>query len=170
MINQSDDGLVADLVAAVEHVLRRHQRAVHPPARHNPPAMSRRLTGIDYSRDTHLARTIYRSRRDRDALFGEAGELFGEGAWDILLDLYWARQEGRVVSVSSACLASAVPPTTGLRHLGRLERHDLVERCYDPFDKRRCFIALTEQCATIMDRWFARLAGEDPATSALVRP
>jgi hypothetical protein len=41
-------------------------------------------------------------------------DLFADPGWDILLDLYAARQEGKQVSVSSLCIAAAVPPTTAL--------------------------------------------------------
>jgi hypothetical protein len=36
-------------------------------------------------------------------------ELFKDPAWDILLDLYVARADGRGISVSSACIASGAP-------------------------------------------------------------
>ena len=61
-----------------------------------------------------LARKAYALRRKRAALFGNP-DLFGEPAWDILLDLYIAAGEGKPVSVSSACIGSAAPATTGLR-------------------------------------------------------
>ena len=38
-------------------------------------------------------------------------ELFGDPAWDMLLDLTAARAEHTRVSVTSLCIASAVPPT-----------------------------------------------------------
>lgn len=49
-----------------------------------------------------LARQAYALRRKRAAIFGNP-ELFGEPAWDILLDLYIAHAEAKPVSVSSAC-------------------------------------------------------------------
>ena len=39
-------------------------------------------------------------------------QLLSDPAWDMLLDLYAARLEGRRVSVSSLCIAAAVPPTS----------------------------------------------------------
>ena len=41
------------------------------------------------------ARKIYEDRRSRPSIFGNE-ELFGEPAWDILLDLYIAHVEGKV--------------------------------------------------------------------------
>ena len=160
-------GLSLELVAAIEPVLRRHleQGALRELAATQPAADQ--LAIADSSRFKPVAKAIYRARRDRDALFGQKSGLFGEPGWDILLDLYRARQEQRFVSVSSACIASAVPPTTGLRHIAALQRHGLVERQYDPFDARRCFVGLTDIGAAIMDRWFARLGAESRTESAV---
>ncbi|WCT73508.1 hypothetical protein PQ455_18170 [Sphingomonas naphthae] len=88
-----------------------------------------------------LARRALRLRRRRERLFG-AG-LFSDPAWDILLDLLVAGAEQRAISVSSACLAGAGPATTGLRHLGMLERRGLVERVRAPGKSRRVHVRLT---------------------------
>ncbi len=61
-----------------------------------------------------LAREIYKARRLRDAVLPR---LFGEPAWDILLDLFASEAEHIDVSVSSACLAAGVPATTAHRYL-----------------------------------------------------
>ena len=66
-----------------------------------------------------IARYTYLMRRTRNAIFGSP-DMFGEPAWDIPLDLYIAYAENKPVSVSSACIGSASPPTTGLRWLGVL--------------------------------------------------
>ncbi|MEM7664573.1 MAG: winged helix DNA-binding protein [Pseudomonadota bacterium] len=101
-----------------------------------------------------IARRTYAIRRQRGAIFGNA-ELFGEPAWDILLDLYVAYTDGNPVSVSSACIGSAAPPTTGLRWLGVLAEHDLVVREQDPDDQRRVLVRLTDRGVEAMDRYFA---------------
>lgn len=100
------------------------------------------------------ARHIYALRRKRGAIFGNP-ELFGEPAWDILLDLYIAHADEKNVSVSSACIGSAAPPTTGLRWLGILARHDLVLREEDPDDQRRVLVRLSEWGLRAMDLYFA---------------
>jgi len=96
-------------------------------------------------------------RRNQTAIFGNP-ELFGEPAWDILLDLYIAYVEDKPVSVSSACIGSAAPPTTGLRWLGVLAENDLVLREHDPEDQRRVLVRLTETGLAAMDEYFARAA------------
>ena len=89
-----------------------------------------------------LASDLYRQRRMRDRIF-EKSNLFGEPAWDILLDLYVAHLDKRSVSVSSACIASCVPATTALRCIGRLESLELLRRLPDRKDNRRVLITLT---------------------------
>lgn len=107
-----------------------------------------------------LARKAYALRRKRAAIFGNP-DLFGEPAWDILLDLFIAQGEGKPVSVSSACIGSAAPATTGLRWLGVLADEGLVVRENDPEDHRRVLVRLTPAGRAAMERFF------DAADSAL---
>ena len=100
-----------------------------------------------------LARKTYALRRKRASLFANP-DLFGEPAWDILLDLYIAAGEGKPVSVSSACIGSAAPATTGLRWLGVLADEGLVVRENDAEDHRRVLVRLTPSGQAAMDRFF----------------
>ena len=100
-----------------------------------------------------MARKAYALRRKRDTIFGKP-DLFGEPAWDILLDLYIAQGEGKSVSVSSACIGSAAPATTGLRWLGVLADEGLVVRENDAGDHRRVLVRLTLKGRTAMERFF----------------
>lgn len=100
-----------------------------------------------------LARQAYALRRKRAAIFGNP-DLFGEPAWDILLDLFIAAGEGKSVSVSSACIGSAAPATTGLRWLGILADEGLVVRENDPEDHRRVLVRLTGAGQAAMERFF----------------
>lgn len=109
-----------------------------------------------------MAITHYRARRRRDVAFGQDGALFGDPAWDILLDLFAAWLDGKRVSISSACIAAAVPPTTGLRYLGMLEDRGLIERDPDPHDRRRSFVRVTPQAVDALNRWVAS-CGRDQA-------
>lgn len=88
-------------------------------------------------------RAVIRSRRMRAQFF--ADELFADPAWDMLLDLFAAELERRQVSVSSLCIAAAVPPTTALRWIGTLHEAGLFERKADPTDRRRAYIGLSAQ-------------------------
>lgn len=95
-----------------------------------------------------LARRAYSDRRRRAKYFDAS--LFGEPAWDLLLDLFIAEKEGRRVSVTSACIGAAVPSTTALRWILVLENEDLVWRENDPKDARRAFLHLTAKAYTQM--------------------
>lgn len=101
-------------------------------------------------------RDVLRARRLRDRFFGDG--LFEDPAWDMLLDLYAARLEGRRVSVSSLCIAAAVAPTTALRWIARLSELRLLARAPDPRDRRRVFIALTDAAADAMQAYLGALA------------
>ena len=90
-----------------------------------------------------LARKIYSARRKVDEIFGVPGFSVSP-AWDILLDLYQAKNMGKEISVTSACIGAACPPTTALRWLQALESLQLVKRQQDHEDKRRSMVELTE--------------------------
>lgn len=106
--------------------------------------------------DPRLMRRIIRQRQLRARYFD--GDLFADPAWDMLLDLTAAAGEQVQVSVSSLCIASAVPPTTALRWIGVLTDAGLIERTEDPHDRRRVFLTLTRKAADAMAHYFAALA------------
>ena len=101
-----------------------------------------------------LARAMYRERRAREAAFGCGLELFGEPAWDMLLDLYIAQAEGKRVAVSSACIAAVVPATTALRWIASLTRRGFVVESDDASDGRRSFLRLSEKGTEAMELFF----------------
>jgi hypothetical protein len=88
-------------------------------------------------------RAVIRARRLRGQYF--ATELFADPAWDMLLDLFAASLERQRVSVSSLCIAAAVPPTTALRWIGTMHEAGLFGRQADPGDRRRAYIVLSEK-------------------------
>ena len=90
-----------------------------------------------------LAGKIYSARRDVDAIFGMPGFAVSPG-WDMMLDLYQAKMQGKKISVTSACIGGACPPTTGLRWLQALENMHLVARGPDQDDKRRIMVELSD--------------------------
>jgi hypothetical protein len=72
------------------------------------------------------ARSLFRQRRSRDALFS-AG-LFGEPAWDLLLSLYIARCEGRCLSMLALCRSLDLPVAEAREWLGPLEASRLIQK------------------------------------------
>lgn len=96
---------------------------------------------------------ISRFRRRRTDLFAEPG-LFGEPAYDILLELYIAHHEGRQVTISDACNAAHVPWTTAIWQVKRLHTLRLVRRLEDDRDRRRCYIALEPKALSVLNQLF----------------
>lgn len=117
------------------------------------------LLAIKHSQDNletdliDFAKRAYDERRKRDVIFNDP-DLFGEPAWDILLDLMHAEHRGKRVSITSACIGSAAPPTTALRWIKILESKGLIERIIDERDARRSFIRLTHAGLAKMKAYF----------------
>ncbi|MDJ0278707.1 winged helix DNA-binding protein [Sphingomonas sp. 2R-10] len=101
-------------------------------------------------------RGAIRARRMRDQFLPK--DLFADPGWDMLLDLFAARLEGSRVSVSSLCIASAVPPTTALRWITTLTDAGLLMRREDPSDRRRAFIVLTARGVAGMEGYAQAVA------------
>lgn len=112
--------------------------------------------------DPQMVRQIIANRQARARFFDPA--LFGDPAWDMLLDLTAAHGEGARVSVTSLCIAAGVPATTALRWLTQMVETGIFIRVPDPADKRRAFIALSDKAISAMVSYFASL--RTPATLA----
>jgi hypothetical protein len=106
-----------------------------------------------------LERVIWLIRARRNRVRYLPPELFAEPAWDILLDLLRAELAGERISVSSACIAADVPPTTGLRWLKALEHYGLVLRQCDTRDARRTFVVLSRDTSKALRRYFLEVVG-----------
>ena len=100
-------------------------------------------------------RTIIKARRARSEYFD--ADMFADPAWDILLDLMLARIEGSTESISSLCIAAAVPMTTAMRWIRELIARGVLIRWPDPDDGRRNFVALSEQAAKQMTAYLQNL-------------
>jgi hypothetical protein len=132
--------------------------AVRAQARYFYP-VGRPMGGDEATRDRDQAkrvRRLIRHRRTRERFF--PADLFADPAWDMLLDLFAARLERQLVSVSSLCIASAVPATTALRWIKTLTDSGLFLREADEQDGRRIFIAMSDQAYSAMHRYFEALA------------
>ncbi len=92
--------------------------------------------------DRHWTRSLIDLCMARQHFFPDG--LFSDPAWDMLLDLTYARLSGKRVSVSSLCIASRVPATTALRRIGDIVVQGLATRIRDESDGRRVFVELTD--------------------------
>ena len=86
-----------------------------------------------------VAERLYAERRRRDEYFPAA--LFGEPAWDLLLALFIAHDEGRHVSLQEAYSAAKVDPRDGPALVDRLVDAGLVSRSHNRWNA----ILLTDQ-------------------------
>lgn len=140
------------VLTELEEIVRRHRDGVGL-----SPATTRAYA--------EKARSIYRARRGRANVFGGDADLFADPAWDLLLDLFVAHESNKSMSVSSACIAAAVPPTTALRWIALLEKRGLIERRADSNDSRRSFLDLSSYAYLRMQEWL-RVWAQDCAPGA----
>jgi DNA-binding MarR family transcriptional regulator len=115
----------------------------------------KRSRPVEESSPLALATSIYRFRQRRAQIFADE-DLFGEPAYDILLDLYIAHHEERHVTISDACNAAGVPCTTALRQVNILEQRGLIRRFPDHRDRRRSYVALEPRALSALERLFTR--------------
>jgi DNA-binding MarR family transcriptional regulator len=123
-----DEG-VAELASRLVEAVRNQGAA-------SQPSQRAKATTLEF------ANVLARQRRSRSRHFAPA--LFGEPAWDMLLDLFVASERRCETSVKSVSIASGVPATTALRWLMVLEDAQLIEREPDPADGRRTLIRLSK--------------------------
>lgn len=90
-----------------------------------------------------LAERIYDGRRRRNRFLDD--DLFGEPAWDMLLDLFINHARKQRVPTTSLCIASLAPTTTALRWISILEQRGLVRRISSERDQRVHYVELEEK-------------------------
>lgn len=97
--------------------------------------------------------TVHR-RKSRSQLLG-APHLFGEPAWDILIDLFIHHCEDKRVSMSELCLIAGIPASSALRLVHRLCDKQLLDLVPDTNDGRRHFVALTQDTLQRLEAYFS---------------
>lgn len=102
-----------------------------------------------------LATSLLRERRARADGFPELS--LGEAEWDMVLDLYVNHCRSGLVSISSACIGSGVPPTTALRHLSCLVERGVVTREPHPDDARVQLASLTPSYVEKVERYLKKI-------------
>jgi len=88
------------------------------------------------------AKRILNNRRVRAKFFD--ADLFGEPAFDILLDVFVSEADGKELCVGDICAGAGVPTTTAARQIRDLCSRGLLIRSDDPFDGRRVFVRLND--------------------------
>lgn len=106
-----------------------------------------------------FAQRLQRARQERDAYIPAA--ILGEPGWSLLLDLFVAHHEGRMVNSSGACFGAGLPQTTGLRWLDKLDLAGLIVRHPHPRDTRFVMIELSpeglQRMTAVLGRMLARI-------------
>ena len=156
-MNESDSRHATELKLLATNLLRVANEILADAA--PEPAVGERDTPLqegwsDVNQEKILIKAIeiYKSRQRRSRHL--PSELFGEPAWDILLDLFAARLQKKRISVTSACTASGVPLTTALRWLRVLEDSRMIERYDSETDQRVTWVKLTASASNSMFNFF----------------
>lgn len=97
---------------------------------------------------------LYGERRRRDSLFPDG--LFGEPAWDLMLALFMARENGRPMILCKAYRAAEVTDTTGRRLLDRMEEAGLITRRRAPRSRKMRVVELTDTATERLIDYLAR--------------
>jgi DNA-binding MarR family transcriptional regulator len=103
-----------------------------------------------------LLRKVQKARSRRHDFLNP--RLFGEPAWDMLLELFACTVEQRRITVGEMCRAANVPQTTALRWIDVLLKEALVTRRSDPLDARRVHLELTPSAYSAMRDYAEQLS------------
>ena len=95
-----------------------------------------------------LARHTLKVRTTINSLYPD--DLFRDSAWDMMLELFVARMEGKQLCVKDLVVISGESPTSALRRIDRLQTEGLIQRRLDRRDHRRLRVDLTEAGHTAM--------------------
>ncbi len=98
-----------------------------------------------------MAEKLYSDRRRRDDYFPRG--LFGEPAWDLLLALFIALEDGRDLDLAKAYEAAEVNPKDGPALIDKLVASGMVVRSRGQHDKRRNTVILTDEAVERMSNY-----------------
>jgi len=110
--------------------------------------------GFDDSDTAGRVGRILKLRTSRRRIFD--AELFGEPAWDMLLQLYDAQLRGRTHCIADLCAASGIPPSAALRWIQCLVDGNWISKRCDPCDRQHVIVSLSPKGADAMQRFFSQ--------------
>jgi DNA-binding MarR family transcriptional regulator len=102
-----------------------------------------------------VADRLYSERRRRERHFPQG--LFKEPAWDLMLALFIAREEGRELDLIQACEVAGVTPGAGRSLLAKMESEGLVARAKSNRNRKRQTVALTKHSIERLSDYLAAL-------------
>lgn len=100
------------------------------------------------------ARATIRRRLLRRQLLGEP-DLFGEPAWDMILDLFVHEEARKPMAMSSICVSAGIPFSSAMRLAQKLCDAGLLQRSPDTFDGRRINLRIAPAVAHRLRAYFA---------------
>lgn len=155
--NESIVGLVKDLTTqlsaiAVEFGSRADRLANEPGGSGGGEAAASASGALDAR---ELAKQLLAQRLARFDHF--PAELFHEPAWDMLLALFVAQEERRVMNVKTLVGSAHAPVTTSQRWIDHLHKLKLIDRVIDPVDRRRMEISLSDAGNVAVTAYLRRL-------------
>jgi hypothetical protein len=103
------------------------------------------------------AQRIYHERRTRADFLGN-NEIFGEPAWDMLLNIFMRQSNNETVSVKSMDINESYPDSTAMRWLKVLEQSGLLRLQLDANNKDQHLICLTDAGYEGMLRYLENIA------------
>ncbi|HEX7783294.1 MAG TPA: JAB domain-containing protein [Sphingobium sp.] len=156
-----DIDIVDHIVVTASRAMRVSSLTTFQP--HQPTASSHILkdslgpkAGSPYDRGTAAlenARAVRARRSFRRALIGSP-ELFGEPAWEMLVEVFIQEGEGVKIAVNTLCRSSTATPSTALRIFNKLCDARLLVKVSDLNDGRRHFVELTLRAKKALDAYF----------------
>lgn len=106
---------------------------------------------------TQAAKRIFEERRMRSHHFTDR-DLFGEPAWDILLQLFQGHSNGRGVKIEAVTMTSGLAMTSALRLLEVLERKGLIFAYRGEENPRQIYLRLSSRGLLEMAQYLDRVA------------
>lgn len=95
------------------------------------------------SQEATLARKLLQQIHKRNECFDQS--LVNETAWEMMLEAFACREEGRRNTMSGLCYVSKAPLATAARNLNQLVQNGLMVREPDKKDRRRHWVDLSDE-------------------------
>ena len=114
--------------------------------KHESCSKSRFLESVEY----HL-----HVRKIREKYFGK--KIFGEPAWDILLELYVSELQDKKISTSNLILSSSYSSSTAMRWIKNLEENSMIFKSPSKIDGRVQYQRISKAAFDQMTSYFERI-------------
>lgn len=137
---RKSDSSVESALLEIQNILDGLNLSTNTGSSHSPSAAVESLAADDQTL-VSAAKRIIKIREARRKYLPEG--YFEEPAYNILLDLFVANAEKRIVYVNDACIASNTPTSTALRWISILVRDGFAIRYRDDKDARRTILEIT---------------------------